>query len=560
MNLKIRLAVATILMTMLPLCSMAQEELSFRRGNCMPEVNDNVNVNENENENGNENDNGNGPRRAARRLQPMTGWDATKTYKQMVVLFEFTDSAFHREDVRAAYDKIFNQTGYNEGQGAGCVADYFRDQSGGLLNLSFDVYGPVKVSGKAQPYDAPTKDTRNYGRTQMEEATRKVLEANPGVDYSQYDWNGDGTIEQVIFVYAGPGGNKSQELCYGHIWPNTSSFSTITTPDGKKIYNYTCSAELWQANSRRSCGIGTICHEFTHSLGLPDIYPVGNDLPKSTVDEWDLMDGGNFTNLGWCPPNFSPLEKMLMGWLQPVELTEATSVTALKPAAEGGTVYQVKHTANEYLLLENRQWNGWDKGLPGKGLVVYQVDYAASAWSGNRVNSFKEENNFRYKIVHADNILYDDWVDLAVSRGVTSLNQLYKNTGRLNSMLLSTSSYPWSTDSTTFVNNELTDTSVPATIMHNNNSAGVKLLGKPITNIQMSEDGLVSFDFMGGTTGIKNVNLNGNGNVNGNDFQSVYDLSGRLVFNGNGNVNGNGVYLVRDKNGKVRKVVSRGTR
>ena len=125
-------------------------------------------------------------------------------------------------------------------------------------------------------------------------------------------------------------------------------------------------------------------------------------------------------------------------------------------------------------------------------------------------------------------------------------------------MLLSTSSYPWATDSTTFVNNELTDTSVPATIMHNNNSAGVKLLGKPITNIQMSEDGLVSFDFMGGTTGIKD--LNGNGNVNGNYSQAVYDLSGRLVFNGNGNVNGNGVYLVRDKNGKVRKVVSRGTR
>ncbi len=121
-------------------------------------------------------------------------------------------------------------------------------------------------------------------------------------------------------------------------------------------------------------------------------------------------------------------------------------------------------------------------------------------------------------------------------------------------MLLSTSSYPWATDSTTFVNSELTDTSVPATIMHNNNSAGVKLLGKPITNIQMSEDGLVSFDFMGGTTGIKD--LNGNGNVNGNYSQAVYDLSGRLVYNGNRI----GVYVVRDKNGKVRKVVSRGTR
>lgn len=535
-------------MTALPLCTMAQEELSFRRGNCMPDVNVN------------DNDDVNGTRRAARRLPAIkTDWDATRTYKQMVVLFEFTDSVFHREDARAAYDKIFNQTGYNEGQGAGCVADYFRDQSGGLLNLSFDVYGPVKVSGKAQPYDAPTKDTRNYGRTQMEEATRKVLEANPNVDYSQYDWNGDGTIEQVIFVYAGPGGNKSPEVNFGHIWPNTSSFTTITTPDGKKIYNYTSSAELWQANSRRSCGIGTICHEFTHSLGLPDIYPVGNDLPYSAVDEWDLMDGGNFTNYGWCPPNFSALEKMLMGWLTFDELTEATTVTGLKPVADGGTAYQVKHTANEYLLLENRQWNGWDKGLPGKGLVAYLVDFSSSVWSNNRVNSYADENNFRYRIVHADNLVYKSWVDLATSRGVKSQSQLYRNSVRLNSMLLSTSSYPWATDSTTFVNNELTDTSLPATLMHNNNSAGVKLLGKPVTNIQMTEDGLLSFDFMGGTTGIRNVNPNANENPTFNVQRSTfYDLSGRLVCNDNGDRSG--VYVVRDKDGTVRKIVCRGTR
>lgn len=554
MNLKIRLAVATILMTMLPLCSMAQEELSFRRGNCLPDLD------ENENGNGNGNENGNG-RRASRRLSPTnTNWDANKTYKQMVVLFEFTDTLFHREDARATYDKFFNEPGYNEGQGAGCVADYFRDQSSGLLNLSFDVYGPVKVNQKAQPYDNPTEKTRNFGKDMMGQALKQVLQDNPTVDYSQYDWDGDGTIEQVVFVYAGPGGNKNTQKSYGHIWPNTGSMTQQTTPDGKKISNYTCSAELWLAGNKdlRSCGIGTICHEFSHCLGLPDIYPVDNSdngYPYSAVDEWDLMDGGNFTNFGWCPPNYSPLEKMLLGWLAPVELTEATSVTALQPVAQGGTAYQVKHTANEYLLLENRQWNGWDKGLPGKGLVVYQVDYSASKWSSNSVNSFVDENKFLYRIAHADNLNYTAWANLAKSRGVTTQSQLYKNrTDRLNSMLLSTSSYPWATDSTTFVNSELTDTSVPATIMHNNNSAGVKLLGKPITNIQMSEDGLVSFDFMGGTTGIKD--LNGNGNVNGNYSQAVYDLSGRLVYNGNRI----GVYMVRDKNGKVRKVVSRGTR
>ena len=81
-----------MLMTLLPLGLAAQEELSFRRGNCMPEVNDNGN------------DNGNGPRRAARRLQPMTGWDATKTYKQLVVLIAFEDLSARDGPGVASYD------------------------------------------------------------------------------------------------------------------------------------------------------------------------------------------------------------------------------------------------------------------------------------------------------------------------------------------------------------------------------------------------------------------------------------------------------------------------
>jgi hypothetical protein len=68
----------------------------------------------------------------------------------------------------------------------------------------------------------------------------------------------------------------------------------------------------------------------------------------------------------------------------------------------------------------------------------------------------------------------------------------------VNNRHLSTSPYPWSTDSTTFVNNELTDTSTPAAVMYNENSAASKLLSKPITNIVVNGDGMVSFDFMGG--------------------------------------------------------------
>lgn len=537
MNLKIRFVALITLMTLLPLCSTAQEELvNVRRGDCTPGINDN------------ENEDGNGPRRASRRLPAIrTNWDPNKTYKQMVVLFEFSDSVFHREDARAAYDRIFNEAGYNEGLGAGCVADYFRDQSGGLLNLSFDIYGPVTVSGKAQPYDNPTIDTRNYGRTQMEEATRKVLEAYPDADYSQYDWNGDGTIEQVIYVYAGPGGNKDTPKSYGHIWPNTSTMSQQTTPGGYRISNYTCSAELWLAGNKdlRSCGIGTICHEFSHSLGLPDIYPVGNNWTGSVADEWDLMDGGNFTNYGWCPPNYSPLEKMLLGWLQPVELTEAFSAKDMPSAADSRLVYQVKHTDNEYLLIENRQWKGWDLGLPGKGIVIWHVNYDASDWKNNRVNS--TTNQPRYSLVAADNMNYDDWIAKAKAMGITMQNKLYRNSPRLNSILLSGSVYPFiPTEETEKTNNEFTDSSTPAAEMFTNNSSGSKLLGKPLTNIAITEDGLASFDFMGGATGIESIM---------DQFyflssQSVYDLSGRRVLKP---VEGQ-LVIVRGADGIVRKV------
>jgi M6 family metalloprotease domain len=462
--------IGLLLLSLFPLRSLAQgEELTIIKGDCMPEVFHDGDSH-----------------RASRRLpKRKTDWDASKTYKQMVVLFSFSDQDFSKEhpDPKEYYQKLFNETGFNEGFGPGCVADYYLAQSDGLLHLEFDVYGPVQVSSKAQPYDEPDSNIRNYGRESMKEATDLILEANPDLDYSQYDWDGDGKIEQVIYIYAGYPGNTSKT--YGYIWPNTSSFSTITTPDGMKISNYTASGEQWPTKTPRYCGLGTICHEFTHSLGLPDIYPAHNSSIYSAVDEWDLMDGGNFTNYGWCPPNFSPLEKMLLGWLTPIELKDATTITDMKPVEEDGAVYQIKHTDTEYLLLENRQWKGWDLGIPGKGLVIYSVNFDESAWINNSVNSFSEESQFRYRLVHADNLTYDGWEDKIKEE---KLNK-YQYGERMNNYHLSLSSYPYQS------NDSLTNTSIPAAQMQTENVAGETLLSKPITNIQILDDGIVSFEF-----------------------------------------------------------------
>ena len=518
-----------LLTLFLSLRIMAQgEDFTILKGDCMPLADEST---------------ADGHRATHRALIPKTDWDREKIYKQMVILFTFSgdDSEFKKENPQEYYQKLFNEKGFNPNLGPGCVADYFRDQSGGLCNIEFDIYGPVQVSSKSQPYDKPDKNTHNYGKDSMKEATQLVLEANPDVDYSQYDWNDDGTIEQVIYIYAGPPGNTDN--AFGHIWPNTSSFEVVTTPDGKKISSYSASGEYWGKKPDGTivyCGIGTVCHEYSHSLGLPDIYPTTADQGYSVCDEWDLMDGGNFTNWGWCPPNYTALEKYLMGWLELTELNEAATITGMKPVSEGGTAYIVKHSDSEWLLLENRQQTAWDAGAPGKGLVIYHVNYDGSVWQGNEVNIDKTKR--RFHLVHADNMDYDAWSAYIKEKKL----ERYAADDKMNSLFLCTSPYPYISEDKETVNNELTDTSTPAATMFNPGTEGEQLLAKPITNIQMTDDGLISFDFMGGTTGIRHLPIAGD-----NDASCLYNLQGqRINIPKPGNL-----YIVKKNNGTTYKYI-----
>ena len=438
------------------------------------------------------------------------GWDADCTYRQLVVLVSFVDCDFSFEDPQATYHHIFNTPGYNQRDGAGCVADYFRDQSNGLLNLSFDVYGPYKTNSKVKTGSS----SRNEGHATFREATRMMMEEHPEIDFSVYDWNGDGSVEQVVYVYAGYCGNQSTIKEVGYVWPTTGSFSSISTKDGHKISHYTASGELWVNDT--SCGIGIICHEFSHCLGLPDIYPTSNSVADiSVVDEWDVMDGGTGTNYGWCPPNYSPLEKMIMGWLTPTVLTADTMITDIKPIAEGGEIYMIRRTDDEFFLLENRQWNGWDYGLPGHGLVVYHANFNKNIWRSNVVNNVQGKPN--YSLVIADGKTYTVWYNEIMASEVK--NPYVDRKRRLNSRILSTAPFPWLQGETSVNQVTLFD-------------------DKSITDITQHEDGTVSFAFHSTIDGIQQVKARAK-------TTGVYTLSGQKVRD-DGRTEGlpQGVYVV----------------
>jgi hypothetical protein len=346
-------------------------------------------------------------------------------------------------------------------------------------------------------------------------------------DFSVYDWNGDGVVEQMLFVAAGLCGNQAS----GYIWPNTD-YTTLNAPGKKEMVNTCITCELWR--DKTLCGIGTICHEFVHCLGLPDLYPVGGTY-YSAIDEWDLMDGGNYTNKGWCPPNFSALEKMLLGWASPIELTSPTTITGMKPVSEGGETYLIRNSGydDEFYLLENRRQTKWDYCLPGQGLAIFHVDHNQDKWTSNQVNNV--DGHYRYDLFHADGKAYIDWDPKNDGKddGKYTMEPWARN------RYLSTSVYPFTNPETLFINEGLTDGTSPAATLYYANADGAKFMQKAITNIQVASDGSISFDFMQVPSGINELRIE-----NSELKDSWYDLQGRRL---QGPPTGKGVFIHKKK-------------
>ena len=232
----------------------------------------------------------------------------------------------------------------------------------------------------------------------------------------------------------------------------------------------------------------------------------------SVADEWDLLDGGNYINKGWCPPNFTAMEKMYLGWDQPEELTQATTITGMKPVSAGGKTYLVRSSgnSNEYYLLENRQQEGWDYGIPGNGLLISHVDFLQSSWGNNKVNI--SDTHYRYDLFHADGKDYLAWDPANDGQDPNK----YTLPDNLRSKFLCTSAYPYGE------NQVLTNTSSPAAVLFTANAEGQLFMSKAITNIRLASDGTVSFDFMADPTAIQRV-LKEEGHT------QWYDLHGRLL-------------------------------
>ena len=336
-----------------------------------------------------------------------------------IILVNYEDVTFIDENPIATFENQFNVMDYS------CL-HYFESQSRGRFSPQFDILGPVDLPQTRQYYGG---NVYRYGQELDQQLGTMIYDACTGlvgVDFSDYDNNGDGYVDVVVVLYAGVGEAQAWSAVPESVWPcqwdMQESFdwgcSTVGPfqLNGVTINKYAVFNELegYNNSSQMIDGVGTFCHEFGHCLGLPDFYPTsgGSAYGMST---WDIMDHGCYLNNGYRPCGYTSYERHFMGWMDLIEPVENTQYTMAPLVNDDGTAVKVTNDANpdEYYLLEYRIKTGWDEFLSAEGIMILHVDYDKNAWDNNTPNN--NWNHPRMSIIPADNILssssnrYDLW-------------------------------------------------------------------------------------------------------------------------------------------------------
>ena len=322
-------------------------------------------------------------------------------FRGLIILINYTDRVFD-DYVPSNYTPIdfyeamvnsHDYQGYTLPYGTkveaiGSVRDYYYDNSFHQFDPHFDILGPVDV-----PYACT--DAHQFKCDSIFFAALEALD--PEVDFSQYDTDEDGTADMVFFLVAGHGSDVTANN-RDYLWPHMKNFENSPVLDGVNFRLYACSTNMtgeedeYRINYNNVAGIGTFCHEFSHVLGLPDLYDADSDGSGGVNSKhpmtWSVMASGFRSNSGRNPAGYSLFERYALGFAQPTLIDSVGTVSV--PALEKTNTGYRMNTANEneYFLIENRQRIKWDKNLAGPGMLIWRIDSTnVDVWENNLVNS-----------------------------------------------------------------------------------------------------------------------------------------------------------------------------
>jgi M6 family metalloprotease-like protein len=325
------------------------------------------------------------------------------TWRIPVVLVSFADDSVNYS--AADFERLLFDT--THAVPTGSVAEYWRWVSSNQIQLTGRVVTSV-VLPETQAYYAGA----NYGvsatatpRNDFGLVQAALRLGEGAVNWTEFDTNFDGYVDMVWFLHAGTGGEGgdpnrlwsiSSRLSGG--WTDGSPYPTTTLVPGSLtraflIDRFTMLPELSLFHPGALSEIGVFAHEFGHTLGLPDLYDVQD--PRNTgPGNWSLMGSGGYggdghspeypTHIGAWPVHF-------FGWDHVVRPTRDTTLTLgpLERSADLIDFWCQGEDSPEHFLIENRRRIGFDRNLPGEGLIVYHVNETMIGFGigSNTINS-----------------------------------------------------------------------------------------------------------------------------------------------------------------------------
>jgi M6 family metalloprotease-like protein len=321
---------------------------------------------------------------------------ASVNIRTIVIPVQFQDRKFTIPSPRNTIYNLFNQQYYSENGATGSVLDWFRDNLGSGSTFSFEVCDVVTLPLNEAWYGANADGVTDRNIKQMVQHACQAADA-AGVDFTRYDFDGDGVVDNVFLFFAGH--NEAEGGGDNTLWPQSWNISDLGLwLDGMKISNFSLYSEYTGPSGYQFAGIGTICHEYCHFLGLPDLYDVNDDeegAGPGLYGSLSIMDRGNYNNDGRTPPYLTIFERQIIGLVRTTTLRNEQAL--LVPPVQQATQAYVLPTGNsgEDFWLEYRDGAKWDAAIGGTGLVVYQIDKsnnmagsmsARMRWTANAVN------------------------------------------------------------------------------------------------------------------------------------------------------------------------------
>lgn len=359
---------------------------------------------------------------AAIRTKATDGSNPPVKKTAIVILAEFKDvkMTYTPEDFKA----MLYSKGYSYNGASGSVMEYLEEQFRGDYTFSFTVSPVVTLDNAQSYYFSNTSSGNRKDKNAVQAIVDACLKASEaGMDFSLFDEDGDSEVDDVVVFFAGKdeADGGGEECPWSHQWWVKDGEGVVCELDGKTINRYVCTTELGRNSSGgfTFTGIGTFCHEFSHTLGLSDMYDtddaasggIANGLFYTT----GLMDGGCHNNFGMTPPHYSAIDYDSLGAGE-CELMYPGEYT-LEPINRNRR-YLKFETGNEgeYFLFEVRRNTGWDAYIGGMGLAIYHIDRstndaegytAARRWMENTVNCAPAHECARFVSAYPDASAFD---------------------------------------------------------------------------------------------------------------------------------------------------------